>query len=76
MKRYLTENYMHIFLDKRVISFVAGLTGGAVAGVFTQPFDVVKTRRQVFDYSGDKGMIEFESFVTELDIRDTCVSQF
>ena len=56
MKRYLSENYMHIFLDKRIISFVAGLSGGAAAGVFTQPFDVVKTRRQVFDYSGDAGM--------------------
>eukprot|EP00516_Mucochytrium_quahogii_P001027 CAMPEP_0203751424 /NCGR_PEP_ID=MMETSP0098-20131031/5507_1 /ASSEMBLY_ACC=CAM_ASM_000208 /TAXON_ID=96639 /ORGANISM=" , Strain NY0313808BC1" /LENGTH=329 /DNA_ID=CAMNT_0050641149 /DNA_START=209 /DNA_END=1198 /DNA_ORIENTATION=- len=35
------------------VSFVAGAVGGVVAATITQPFDVVKTRRQVFDYATD-----------------------
>ena len=38
------ENHRDTFLD----SFVAGATSGAVASVVTTPFDVGKTRRQVF----------------------------
>lgn len=38
------ENHSATFLD----SFVAGATSGAVASILTMPFDVGKTRRQVF----------------------------
>jgi len=35
------------------VSFIAGATGGMIAATLTNPFDVVKTRRQVFQYSRD-----------------------
>lgn len=38
------ENHTATFMD----SFVAGATSGAVASIVTTPFDVGKTRRQVF----------------------------
>lgn len=38
------ENHYNTFLD----SFVAGASSGAVASILTMPFDVGKTRRQVF----------------------------
>ncbi|CAL3972313.1 hypothetical protein PZA11_004539 [Diplocarpon coronariae] len=38
------ENQYNTFLD----SFVAGASSGAVAAVLTMPFDVGKTRRQIF----------------------------
>lgn len=38
------ENHTATFID----SFIAGATSGAVASVLTTPFDVGKTRRQVF----------------------------
>lgn len=38
------ENHKDTFLD----SFVAGATSGAVASILTTPFDVGKTRQQVF----------------------------
>lgn len=34
-------------------SFIAGSTAGAAAALITQPFDVGKTRQQVFRHSGD-----------------------
>ena len=41
------ENHTATFID----SFVAGATSGAVAAVITTPFDVGKTRQQVFEHS-------------------------
>ena len=38
------ENHMATFVD----SFIAGATSGAAASILTTPFDVGKTRRQVF----------------------------
>jgi solute carrier family 25 protein 39/40 len=38
------ENHYNTFLD----SFIAGASSGAVASILTMPFDVGKTRRQVF----------------------------
>jgi len=38
------ENHAETFTD----SFIAGATSGAVASILTMPFDVGKTRRQVF----------------------------
>ncbi|KAK2625491.1 hypothetical protein QTJ16_004803 [Diplocarpon rosae] len=38
------ENHYNTFLD----SFVAGASSGAVAAILTMPFDVGKTRRQIF----------------------------
>ena len=38
------ENHANTFTD----SFIAGATSGAVASILTMPFDVGKTRRQVF----------------------------
>ena len=38
------ENHTATFVD----SFIAGATSGAVASIFTTPFDVGKTRRQTF----------------------------
>jgi solute carrier family 25 protein 39/40 len=35
------------------ISFIAACIGGGVAAFFTHPFDVVKTRRQVFEFAQD-----------------------
>lgn len=35
------------------VSFVAACTGGGIAALFTHPFDVVKTRRQVFEFAQD-----------------------
>jgi solute carrier family 25, member 39/40 len=43
------ENHSTTFVD----SFVAGATSGAVAALITTPFDVGKTRKQVFIYAGD-----------------------
>ncbi|RAL68262.1 hypothetical protein DID88_008961 [Monilinia fructigena] len=42
------ENHTATFLD----SFVAGATSGAVASILTMPFDVGKTRRQIFQKPG------------------------
>lgn len=39
------ENHYNTFLD----SFIAGASSGAVASILTMPFDVGKTRRQVFE---------------------------
>lgn len=44
------DNHTNTFFD----SFVAGATSGAVAAFVTTPFDVGKTRRQVFEHSGDE----------------------
>ncbi|EKD18103.1 hypothetical protein MBM_03875 [Drepanopeziza brunnea f. sp. 'multigermtubi' MB_m1] len=38
------ENHYNTFLD----SFIAGATSGSVASILTMPFDVGKTRRQVY----------------------------
>jgi solute carrier family 25 protein 39/40 len=38
------ENHKNTFID----SFISGATSGAVASVLTMPFDVGKTRRQIF----------------------------
>ncbi|GBG30808.1 Mitochondrial carrier protein MTM1 [Hondaea fermentalgiana] len=40
-------------LEEFTVSFFSGATGGMVAATLTNPFDVIKTRRQVFDYSPD-----------------------
>ena len=43
------ENHSATFMD----SFVAGATSGAIASVVTTPFDVGKTRQQVFVHAQD-----------------------
>ncbi|KAI9668725.1 MAG: hypothetical protein M1829_005265 [Trizodia sp. TS-e1964] len=43
------DNHTVIFAD----SFIAGAVSGAIASVITTPFDVGKTRRQVFMHSPD-----------------------
>jgi solute carrier family 25, member 39/40 len=43
------DNHTNTFID----SFIAGASSGAVAAFVTTPFDVGKTRRQVFKHSGD-----------------------
>jgi len=43
------ENHSTTFMD----SFIAGATSGAVASILTMPFDVGKTRRQVFVEPGN-----------------------
>ena len=43
------QNHTTTLLD----SFIAGATSGAVASVVTTPFDVGKTRQQVYRHSGD-----------------------
>ena len=45
------ENHTTTFLD----SFIAGAASGAVAAVVTTPFDVGKTRQQVFRHASDLG---------------------
>lgn len=40
-------------LEEFTTSFLAGATGGMIAATLTNPFDVIKTRRQVFDYAPD-----------------------
>ena len=45
----------HAHASTFVDSFVAGATSGAVASIFTTPFDVGKTRQQVFEHSADHG---------------------
>lgn len=47
------DNSTNTFID----SFVAGAFSGAVAAFVTTPFDVGKTRRQVFKHSGDEAAI-------------------
>ena len=44
------DNPTNTFLD----SFVSGAFSGAVAALITTPFDVGKTRQQVFKHSGDE----------------------
>jgi solute carrier family 25, member 39/40 len=44
------DNSTNTFLD----SFVAGASSGAVAAFVTTPFDVGKTRQQVFKHTGDE----------------------
>lgn len=44
------DNHTNTFLD----SFVAGASSGAVAAFVTTPFDVGKTRQQVFKHNGDE----------------------
>jgi len=44
------ENHTATFMD----SFVAGASSGAVASILTMPFDVGKTRRQVFVEPGNQ----------------------
>jgi len=44
------DNHTNTFMD----SFVAGASSGAVAAFVTTPFDVGKTRQQVFKYGGDE----------------------
>jgi len=39
-----------------MLSFAAGSVGGFVAATLTNPFDVLKTRRQVFEYSVDTAL--------------------
>lgn len=41
------ENHTATFID----SFIAGATSGAVSALITTPFDVGKTRQQVFEHS-------------------------
>ncbi len=48
------ENHMATFSD----SFIAGASSGAVASVITMPFDVGKTRRQVFVDPGTQPGVE------------------
>ena len=45
----------HAHASTFIDSFVAGATSGAVASVLTTPFDVGKTRQQVFEHSADRG---------------------
>jgi solute carrier family 25 protein 39/40 len=45
------ENQSATFID----SFIAGATSGAAASIITTPFDVGKTRRQVFKESAPQG---------------------
>ena len=47
------ETQITTFID----SFLAGAGSGAVAAVVTTPFDVGKTRQQVYRHTGDDGMI-------------------
>lgn len=44
------DNHTNTFMD----SFVAGASSGAVAALVTTPFDVGKTRQQVFKHAGDE----------------------
>ncbi|KAK0115682.1 hypothetical protein ONS95_000050 [Cadophora gregata] len=46
------ENHYNTFLD----SFIAGASSGAVASILTMPFDVGKTRRQVFAPAQSSGV--------------------
>lgn len=48
------ENHTATFTD----SFIAGATSGAVASILTMPFDVGKTRRQIFKDPGSTPGIE------------------
>mmetsp|Transcript_16523 Transcript_16523/g.18675 ORF Transcript_16523/g.18675 Transcript_16523/m.18675 type:complete len:339 (+) Transcript_16523:307-1323(+) len=48
-KAKLRERYPTI--SEVEASFVSGAFGGSIAALVTIPFDVVKTRKQVFDYS-------------------------
>mmetsp|Transcript_7850 Transcript_7850/g.9958 ORF Transcript_7850/g.9958 Transcript_7850/m.9958 type:complete len:211 (+) Transcript_7850:84-716(+) len=50
-KRRLAEMYPTI--SDVYASFISGAIGGTIAATCTIPFDVVKTRKQVFDYSPD-----------------------
>jgi solute carrier family 25 protein 39/40 len=36
------------FLNPIAVSFISGATSGTISALLTQPFDVLKTRRQVF----------------------------
>lgn len=47
--RHNQGSHMEIFVD----SFVAGSTAGAAAAFVTTPFDVGKTRQQVYRHAGD-----------------------
>jgi solute carrier family 25, member 39/40 len=47
------DNSTNTFVD----SFIAGASSGAVAAFVTTPFDVGKTRQQVFKHSGDESAI-------------------
>ena len=40
-------------VEEFCVSFISGSLGGFIAALFTHPFDVVKTRRQIIDYSVD-----------------------
>ncbi len=46
------DNHANTFVD----SFIAGAASGAVAAFVTTPFDVGKTRRQVFKHSGEEAL--------------------
>lgn len=52
-----TSDKMNTYPDP-MRSFVSGAFGGTIAAVLTHPFDVIKTRRQVFEYSECKGKEE------------------
>ena len=69
-KRYLTENYIDVLQDKRIVSFLSGLFAGGVAAILTHPFDVIKTRKQVFAYSTGMHTYSLCKMPCELD---TCV---
>ncbi len=56
------ENHTSVFTD----SFVAGATSGAIASILTMPFDVGKTRQQVFQDTGDVASKGVRSTAPEL----------
>jgi solute carrier family 25, member 39/40 len=58
------DNHTNTFVD----SFIAGASSGAVAAFVTTPFDVGKTRRQVFKHSGDEALKAGEKLPEELSM--------
>lgn len=58
------ENQANTFVD----SFIAGAASGAVAAFVTTPFDVGKTRRQVFKHGMEEGLKAGEKAPEELSM--------
>lgn len=59
---YFNVNPHHRFLE----SFVAGSVGGTIAAIFTSPFDVGKTRRQVGHHSSTSAHMGMFKLLSEI----------